>query len=98
MSSTADLERLITEIKSEHSQTPDILISNAGHGKRIPDLLNIPLAEYEYTLKVNLTASFVLTQLCAPHMIAQQWGRIIYISSIAAYGGGSKSVLQVINL
>ena len=94
MASTADLERLMKEIEAEHSQTPDILISNAGHGQRIPDILDIPLAEFEYTLKVNLTATFILTKLCVPHMSAQHWGRIIYVSSISAYGGGSKSFLR----
>ncbi|KAH8671142.1 hypothetical protein BX600DRAFT_458406 [Xylariales sp. PMI_506] len=67
---------------------PDILVSNAGHGKRIPDILDIPLDEFDYTLSVNLRASFVLTKLAVPHMKAQGWGRLVYVSSIAGLGGG----------
>jgi len=88
MSSTTDIESLFGEIETAHAQTPDILVSNAGYGKRIPDILDIPLSEFEHMLRVNLTASFLLTKLCVPRMRSQHWGRVIYISSIAAYGGG----------
>ena len=89
LGSTEDIENLFKEIETAHSQTgPDILISNAGYGKRILDILDMSLADYEYTIRVNQTASFLLTKLSVPHMRAQNWGRVIYISSIAAYGGG----------
>lgn len=84
--SREDIERLFKEIESAHGQTPDILVSNAGHGVRIPDILDIPIEEFEYTIKVNLNASFILTKLAVPRMIEQQWGRLIYMSSIAATG------------
>ncbi|KAL9116250.1 MAG: hypothetical protein Q9227_000621 [Pyrenula ochraceoflavens] len=89
MSSESSIRALFPAILSHHhNQPPDILISNAGHGHRIPDILDIPLSEFTKTLTINLTSSFLLTQLCVPHMRAQHWGRIIFISSIAAYGGG----------
>lgn len=85
----ADLERLFGEMAREHGQAgPDILVSNAGHGRRIPDILDIPLDEFEHTLNVNLRASFVLAQRSVPHMQQRRWGRIVFISSIAASGGG----------
>lgn len=85
----ADLERLFDEITRDHGQGgPDILVSNAGHGRRIPDILDIPLDEFEHTLHVNLRASFVLAQRTVPHMQQRRWGRIVFISSIAASGGG----------
>lgn len=49
---------------------------------------DIPLEEFEYTLNVNLRASFVLVKGVIEGMKAQKWGRIIFMSSIAAYGGG----------
>ncbi|PSR80607.1 3-oxoacyl-reductase [Coniella lustricola] len=89
MASAADIERLFAEINTQHGQDgPDILVSNAGHGKRIPDILDIPLDEFDYTLTVNLRASFLLCKLSIPHMQAQRWGRIVLIGSLAAYGGG----------
>jgi 3-oxoacyl-[acyl-carrier protein] reductase len=39
--STTDIERMFVEIESEHKTHVDILISNAGHGKRIVDILYV---------------------------------------------------------
>jgi 3-oxoacyl-[acyl-carrier protein] reductase len=88
MSSAEEMETLFQEIEKRHGQSPDILVSNAGHAKWIPSILDIPIAEFDYTLNINLRASFILTKLAVPHMKDRKWGRIIYMGSIAAYGGG----------
>jgi len=88
MASDSDLKRLYEEISHHHGQPPDILISNAGHGKRIPNIVDIPIVEFDYTIQINLRASFILTKYAVPHMQSQHWGRIILMSSIAAQGGG----------
>ncbi|RYO99138.1 hypothetical protein DL763_001739 [Monosporascus cannonballus] len=83
------IAQLFDEIKAQHGQAgPDILISNAGYGKRFPGILDVSLEEFDHTININLRASFILTKLSIPHMEAQGWGRIIFISSIAAIGGG----------
>ena len=71
-----------------HGHGPDIVVSNAGYGKRIPDIVDIPISEWDYTIQVNLRASFILSKYAVPHMQKQHWGRIIYMSSISALGGG----------
>ncbi|KAI5862404.1 NAD(P)-binding protein [Durotheca rogersii] len=71
-----------------HRSGPDILVSNAGYGKRLPGILDVSLEEFDYTLSVNLRASFLLTKLSIPHMEARGWGRVVFVSSIAAQGGG----------
>lgn len=84
-----DFHRLFEEIKKEHNQDgPDILVSNAGHGKRIPQIIDIPIEEWDKTIRINLRASFILCKLSVPHMKAQHWGRIVLMGSIAGYGGG----------
>lgn len=88
MAQRSDLERLFNEISKQYGRHPDILVSNAGHGKPIPYLEDITLEEWDYTLAVNLTAAFVLSQLAVPHMKAQGWGRIIFMGSISGHGGG----------
>jgi len=88
MEATTDLERLFQEIQLQHGQHPDILISNAGYGSRIPNILDISIQEFDHTISVNLRASFILTKFAVPHMIQQKWGRIIYMGSISGYGGG----------
>jgi 3-oxoacyl-[acyl-carrier protein] reductase len=89
MGEDKDFDRLFQEIEKEHGQPgPDILVSNAGRGARIPSIIDIPIEEFDLTLRINLRASFILCKLSAPHMIAQHWGRIILMGSIAGYGGG----------
>ncbi|KAI2822739.1 hypothetical protein CBS147343_9975 [Aspergillus niger] len=89
VSSPGQITTLFTEIQAQHSnRTPDILISNAGYGKRVPQVWDITTEEFDYTLTVNLRASFLLVKGVVKHMKAQRWGRIIFMSSIAGYGGG----------
>ncbi|PVH67767.1 3-oxoacyl-reductase [Cadophora sp. DSE1049] len=88
MVSATQIQHLFEEIEQQHNTLPDILVSNAGHGKRIPDIVDISLEEFDFTLSVNLRSSFILTKACVPHMRSQRWGRIILMSSIAARGGG----------
>jgi 3-oxoacyl-[acyl-carrier protein] reductase len=88
MAKLCDLRRLFDEVNSEHGRYPDILVANAGHGKPIPYLEDIAIEEWDHTIAVNLTATFVLCKLAVPHMKTQNWGRIIFMGSISGYGGG----------
>jgi 3-oxoacyl-[acyl-carrier protein] reductase len=66
----------------------DILINNAGVALRrgIDDLTE---ADFDETIAVNLKSAFLCTQAVLPHMRAQQWGRIVNMSSGAARSAGS---------
>jgi len=89
MGSAEDIQRLFRSIKELHGKDgPDILVSNAGHGKRIPDIGDISIEEFDYTININLRAAFILSKLSIPYMTAQKWGRIVYVSSLSAHGGG----------
>jgi 3-oxoacyl-[acyl-carrier protein] reductase len=65
----------------------DVLINNAGVALRrgIDDLTE---ADFDETIAVNLKSAFLCTQAVLPHMRAQQWGRIVNISSGAARSAG----------
>ncbi|KAL2838023.1 hypothetical protein BJY01DRAFT_251146 [Aspergillus pseudoustus] len=82
------IDAMFLEIDKEHGQRPDILVSNAGYGKRVPQVWDITLEEFDYTITVNLRASFILVKGVVEHMKDQRWGRIVFMSSIAGYGGG----------
>ncbi|KAL6239013.1 hypothetical protein BDW75DRAFT_236959 [Aspergillus navahoensis] len=82
------IQDMYLQIEKEHGQRPDILVSNAGYGKRVPKIWDITLEEFDYTINVNLRASFILVKGVVEHMRNQRWGRIIFMSSIAASGGG----------
>ena len=81
-----DLTRLVAEVSQQHGQGADILVVNAGYGKRVSSILDLSIEEWDYTINVNLRSSFILTKLAMPHMMSKQWGRVVYISSIAAAG------------
>ncbi len=83
-----EINAMFREIDIQHGHRPDILISNAGYGKRVPNVWDISLEEFDYMLNINLRASFVLVKGVVEHMKAQRWGRIVFMSSIAASGGG----------
>jgi NAD(P)-dependent dehydrogenase (short-subunit alcohol dehydrogenase family) len=69
----------------------DILFSNAGW--------NVPQAaeairdeDWDALMELNVTSSMVLTRALAPGMMQRQWGRIIYTSSILAFGSTPERV------
>ncbi|PNS18201.1 hypothetical protein CAC42_7570 [Sphaceloma murrayae] len=88
MSSDASLHALLPSIQTSHGRSPDILVANAGAASYRPSILDLSIADFDATLSLNLRGPFVLTKLVVENMVAQRWGRIVYVSSIAAYGGG----------
>lgn len=64
----------------------DILINNAGINVRQPTV-ELPMAEWQKVIDINLTGPFLCTKAVAPGMIEKGWGRIIHISSILGQVG-----------
>ncbi|MDZ4766921.1 MAG: SDR family oxidoreductase [Chloroflexota bacterium] len=66
----------------------DILINNAGE---MTDgaVESMPDDMWDQTLEVNLSSAFRAIRACIPGMKARGWGRIISITSQAAYSGSS---------
>lgn len=66
----------------------DVLVSNAGTGT--PQAFDaIGLDELDATLAVNLRAPFLLAQQIVPGMRARRRGRLLFVSSVAAFTGGT---------
>lgn len=66
----------------------DVLVSNAGTGTpRAFDAIG--LDELDATLAVNLRAPFLLAQQIVPGMRARRRGRLLFVSSVAAFTGGA---------
>jgi 3-oxoacyl-[acyl-carrier protein] reductase len=65
----------------------DILVNNAGivSAKPLPEITE---ADWDEMLAVNLKSAFLVTQQVLPGMRARGWGRIIFLSSVAAQTGG----------
>ncbi len=65
----------------------DILVNNAAIGPH-RSLEAITVEEWDRVIQVNLRAGFLLAQRLIPNMREHRWGRIIFISSVAAFTGG----------
>jgi len=65
----------------------DVLISNAGSGRR-QSLAEVSAEDFDEMVAVNLRAPFLLAQRVVPSMGERGFGRVLFMSSIAAFTGG----------
>jgi 3-oxoacyl-[acyl-carrier protein] reductase len=78
--------RIVAET-AERLAPVDILVANAGTGVRA-DLDDVDVAAWDHVMAVNLRAPFLLAQAAVPGMRERRFGRIVFLSSVAAYLGG----------
>ena len=64
----------------------DVLVNNAGIGMVAP-AETMSVADWDRTIAVNLRGQFLMSKAVAPHMLAQNYGRVVFISSQAAVVG-----------
>lgn len=68
----------------------DYLVNNAGIG--VPTSHDdLDEAAFEHVLRTNLMSAFLVSRAVLPHMLAMGFGRIIFLSSLAARTGGHVS-------
>lgn len=65
----------------------DILVANAGSARQT-GWEDIDLELWNKTLTVNLTTPFLLAQRVLPAMVEKRYGRVLFMSSVAALNGG----------
>lgn len=78
--------RLVAQANSELGGV-DILVANAGTAD-VKGWQDIDLESWNATLAVNLTAPFLLAQQVLPAMVDKRFGRVLFVSSVAALNGG----------
>ena len=77
-----DVERAVRETEATLGP-PDILVANAG-GPPSTTFATTTEAQYREALELNLLASIRLAQAVVPGMRARRWGRVIFLTSLAA--------------
>jgi 3-oxoacyl-[acyl-carrier protein] reductase len=86
VSDAGAVNMLIAEIEKDFGGI-DVLINNAGIA--LPkNHWEISYEDWTYTIRINLDSAFLMIQAVVPGMIDKLYGRIINISSIAAFSGG----------
>ena len=84
LNSIYSLEALI----GESFKNLSVLVNNAGispkHQGKKRQFVDIPLNEWQRVLDINLTANFLITQICLAPMMHHKQGRVINITSQAA--------------
>jgi 3-oxoacyl-[acyl-carrier protein] reductase len=65
-----------------------ILVNNAGiaHQRTVD---SVQLADFDEAIRVNLRSAWLVTNAALPAMRRAKWGRIIFMSSVAANIGGT---------
>lgn len=65
----------------------DVLVNNAGVAGSQP-FHRLGLEEWQRTLRVNATGSFLCTKAFLPDMLERGWGRVVMMASTAGLTGG----------
>ena len=80
-----EIQRLVDE-SQQRLGAPDILINNAGWGKRAP-VVKVKLEDLDQTLRLNLRAPMILARSLVPRMIEKGEGAVINIGSVSGKTG-----------
>jgi 3-oxoacyl-[acyl-carrier protein] reductase len=81
-----DVDRMIEEARAGLGPI-DILVNNAGVSAPLP-IDRLTERDWDAALDTNLKSAFLVTQRVLPDMRAQRWGRLVFLSSVAAQVGG----------
>ena len=82
------IEKLYSDINGDYSETPDVLINNAGITN---DNLLIRMSDDQWfqTIDTNLNSLYLISKVFVKPMIKKKKGRIICISSVVASTGNA---------
>jgi NAD(P)-dependent dehydrogenase (short-subunit alcohol dehydrogenase family) len=91
VSQEADAARMVDEVLKRHGRL-DILVNNAGapQGADRNEIENVPVAAWDLTMGVNAKGAFLMSRAAVPVMRKAGWGRIISVSSRAAFRPGPR--------
>ena len=85
--------RMIEEVQRQLGPI-EILVNNAAFTRftDLSDLHALNQQEWDRTFAVNVNGTLYCTRAVAPMMKAKAWGRVVNVSSVAAYTGGGSSI------
>jgi 3-oxoacyl-[acyl-carrier protein] reductase len=81
------VREVMAQVKDEFGRI-DILVNNAATLDNVAQIPNMAYELWDRDIKVNLTGAFNCTKEAWPYMQEQQWGRVIFMASVAGTMGG----------
>ena len=89
----SQVQRMVEQVGQQLGLV-EILVNNAAFTKftDLSDLNALSQRDWDRTFAVNVNGTLYCTRAVAPMMKAQSWGRIVNISSVAAFTGGGSSI------
>ena len=81
---TEEVKKLVSETVNEMGKI-DILVNNAGVGGSEKPIIEMTDEDWDHAVSVDLKGPFLCTREAAKEMIKQGGGKIINVSSIAAF-------------
>ena len=91
VSKEADAARMVAEVLRRHGRL-DILVNNAGapQGADRNEIEDVPVAAWDQTMAANARGAFLMSRAAVPAMRKAGWGRIVSVSSRAAFRPGPR--------
>lgn len=84
---SAEVNRVVSELAGALGGHIDILINNAGYMVGRAPVAEMSDEYWHQVINVNLSSAFYCTRAALPYMTTG-WGRIVFMSSLAARNGG----------
>jgi 3-oxoacyl-[acyl-carrier protein] reductase len=93
VSDESQVRRMVQEIEQRLGGV-EILVNNAAFTRftDLADLNALSPQDWQRTFDVNVNGAFYCSRAVAPMMKSQGWGRIVNVSSIAAFTGRGSSI------
>jgi NAD(P)-dependent dehydrogenase (short-subunit alcohol dehydrogenase family) len=86
----AAIHALADRAVADHGRI-DILVASAGIAGSIDTVVNYSVEEWQHVIAVNLHGVFHCCRAILPHMMAQGYGRVVTIASIAGKEGNANA-------
>jgi 2-dehydro-3-deoxy-L-rhamnonate dehydrogenase (NAD+) len=80
-----------TEATIKKSGKIDILVANAGIAGPNQKSWEYPIDEWQRVIDINLSGVFLCCRAVVPHMLSQNYGRIVNVASIAGKEGNANA-------
>ena len=87
VSKEEDVQHMVQKTLEAYGRV-DILVNNAAVNIRPKSLVDLTLEEWNWLMSINLTGVFLCSKYVLKHMMDQQSGTIVNVSSIGGRRGG----------